>query len=178
VKELRLRGLSTPEDGNAYLPEFLADYNERFGCEPKSPYDAHRPLRDDEDLDLIFTWQEDRKLSRSLTLNYKRVIYLVEPGPETLTLIGERCRIHEREDGQIEIRHAGRQLPHRVFFDKNPHVTEAAVVSNKRLAGVLSKIRSDQQERDHQRLTSRRLTIRQKNRIRGAMKHASASSSQ
>lgn len=177
VKELRLRSISTPESGNAYLSEFRADYNQRFAREPLSPHDAHRPLRDDEELDVIFTWQEERKLSRSLTLNYKRVIYLVEPGLETLSLIGERCRIHEREDGQVEIRHAGRQLPHRVFFDKHPHVSQAAVVSNKRLGAVLGKIRSDQQERDRQRLASRKHTIRQKNRIRGAAEQANASGS-
>jgi len=28
--------ISTPEAGNAYLPEFQADYNERFGREPSS----------------------------------------------------------------------------------------------------------------------------------------------
>jgi len=80
LKELRLRGISTPEAGNAYLPAFWADYNERFAREPQSPHDAHRPVRDDEDLALLFTWQEERKLTRNLTLHYKRVVYLVEPG--------------------------------------------------------------------------------------------------
>jgi transposase len=177
VKELRLRAISTPQVANAYLPEFLADYNERFACAPQSPYDAHRPLRDDEDLDLIFTWQEERKLSRNLTLQYKRVIYIVEPRPETLALAGERCRVHEHKNGGIEIRHAGQQLRCRAFFNRDPHVTQATVVANKRLGAVLSKIRSDQQERDRQRLASRNLTLRQKNRLRVAMTHADASSS-
>ncbi len=34
VKELRLRGISTPEAGNAYAPEFARDYNVRFSREP------------------------------------------------------------------------------------------------------------------------------------------------
>jgi transposase len=174
VKELRLRSLSTPEAGNAYLPEFLATYNERFAREPPIPHDAHRPLRDDEDLDLIFTWQEQRKLSRNLTLNYKRVVYLVEPRPETFALAGKRCRVHEHEDGRIELHHAGQRLPCRVFFDKQPRVAQGAVVANKRLGAVLSKIRSDQQERDRRRLSKRSLTIRQKDRIRVAMTRADA----
>ncbi len=174
VKELRLRGLSTPEVANAYLPEFLAEYNERFACEPQSPYDAHRPIRDDEDLDLIFTWQERRKLSRNLTLHYKRVTYLVEPRPETLALAGERCRVHEYEDGHIEIRHSGQPLACRAFLKRDPHVTQAAIVANKRLEAALIKVRSDQQERDRRRLASPRLTIRQKNRIRAAMARADA----
>ena len=175
VKELRLRGIRAPEAGNAYLPEFQADYNARFGREPASAHDAHRPVRDDENLARIFTWQEDRKLTRNLTLHYKRVIYLVEPGPETLRLAGERCRVHEAADGGIEIFHAGRLLPSRAFFDKNPHVAQGAIVANKRLGAVLAKIQADQQQRDRDRLgRGSKLTLRQKERIRAAQAEASA----
>jgi transposase len=177
VKELRLRSISTPETGNAYLPRFRADYNRRFGREPLSAHDTHRPLRDDEDLDLIFTWQEERKLSRNLTINYKRVMYLVKPGPETQALAGRRCRVHEHEDGHVEIHHANTPLPCSVFFDKNPRVTQGAIVANKRLGVVLSTIQRDQQERDRQRLARRSLTNRQKTRIRSAAARADAAGS-
>jgi len=74
-------------------------------CEKTRPVGDHqscyRALIDDEDLDLIFTWQEERKLSRNLTFQYKRVMYLVEPGPETLTLAGERCCVLGRLRGKI-----------------------------------------------------------------------------
>jgi len=174
VKELRLRAISTREAGNAYLPIFWDDYNRRFGRDPLNPHDAHRPLRDDEDLDLIFTWQEERKLSRDLTFHYNRVMYLVEPGPETLPLAGQRCRVHEHEDGHVEVRHANRPLPCSIFLDKAPHVLQGAIVSNKRLGAALSQIRRDQKERDRQLLASRRLTIREKNRIRAAAARADA----
>ena len=172
VKEFRLRAISTPDAANGYLPTFQADYNRRFGREPLNRHDAHRVLRDDEDLDLIFTWQAERKLSRNLTFQYKRVIYLVEPTPETRPLAGARCRIHEHEDGRVEVRHAGHSLPCRVFFDKDPRVQPAAIVANKRLGAVLSQIRSDQQARDHQRLANRNVTLRQKHRIRAAIANA------
>ena len=93
VKELRLRRVSTPEAGNVYLPEFVRDYNERFSREPQSAHDAHRPVRDDEDLEQIFLWQEDRKLSKDLTVHYERVLYIVEATPETIPLAGKHCRI-------------------------------------------------------------------------------------
>src|SRR5690348_17407428 len=50
VKELRLRGIDTVEAANAYAPSFMAAYNARFAKPPKSDYDAHRPLRADENL--------------------------------------------------------------------------------------------------------------------------------
>ena len=172
VKELRLCGIQTTEAGNAYLPEFLADYNERFAREPQSPHDAHRPVRDDENLDLIFTWQEDRQLSKNLTLSYRRVLVLIEPGPKTLPVGGKTCRVHEHEDGRIEIRHAGQLLPCRAFFDKDPRVQPGAIVDNKRLAAVLTQIRGAQQDRDRQRLANPKRTLRQKSRIQTALKQA------
>jgi hypothetical protein len=51
VKELRLRGISTIDAANAYVPAFIASYNARFAKPPKSAFDAHRPLRADENLD-------------------------------------------------------------------------------------------------------------------------------
>ena len=104
-------------------------------------------------------------------------MYLVEPGPETLPLAGERCRVHERVDGRIEVHHANKPLPCSVFFDKAPRVPQGAVVANKRLGAVLSQIRRDQQERDRQRLARRSLTNRQKTRIRSAAARANASGS-
>ena len=132
-------------------------------------------MRDDEDLARTFTWQEDRKLTRNLTLHYKRVIYLVEPAPETLRLAGEICRVHEFEDGRIEVFHAGERLPCRVFYDKDPHVTQGAIVANKRLGAVLTHIQAQQRERDRERLgRGSKLTLRQKERIRAARDHADA----
>lgn len=48
VKKLRLREINTQEAANAYVPSFIADYNQRFGKPPKSDYNAHRPVREDE----------------------------------------------------------------------------------------------------------------------------------
>ncbi len=78
VKELRLRGISDRKVGNAYLPEFMADFNRRFAREPLNPHDKHRPLLSHEDLMRVFTWQEERRLTDNLTLHYKRVMCIVE----------------------------------------------------------------------------------------------------
>jgi len=173
VKELRLRGIATREAGNAFLPEFMADYNRRFERAPKNAHDAHRPLLGDEDLERIFSWQEERILSRNLTVHFKRVTYLVQPGPQTVPLGGKPVRVHQWEDGHIEIRHEAQPLPYSVF-DKNPHVTQSAIVENKRLAAALLVIQAAQAERDRVRLASKKLTLREKERIVTARKQAQA----
>ena len=54
VKEMRLRGIDGMEAGNAYLGEFMADFNRRFAVAPRNPQDAHREvLHDAAELDLI-----------------------------------------------------------------------------------------------------------------------------
>jgi hypothetical protein len=167
VKELRLRGISNMDDGNAFAPEFMADYNRRFARAPQVAHDAHRPLQAGEDLAQTFSWQEERTMSRNLTVHFKRVTYLVEPGPETLPLGGKRVRVREWEDGRVEILCAGRTLPYSIF-DKNPHVAAGAIVENKRLGAVLAVIQAAQDERDRTRLASKKLTIREKERILAA----------
>ena len=173
VKELRLRGIATPEAANAYAPEFIEAYNDRFGKPPLSDYDAHRPVRNDEDLELIFTWQEDRKISKELTIHFRRGLYLIEPGPETRGLRGQRCRVHEYADGRLELRHQGGTLPFRPF-DEQRRVTQGDIVSNKRLTAVLSQIQADQLKRDEELLASSKVTRRQKGRIRAARARADA----
>lgn len=167
VKELRLRGISNMEDGNAFLPAFMVDYNRRFARAPQSAHNAHRPLQAGEDLVQTFSWQEERTMSRNLTVHFKRVTYLIEPGPETLPLGGKRVQVREWEDGRVEIQCAGRTLPYSIF-DKNPHIAAGAIVENKRLGTVLAVIQAGQNQRDQARLASRKLTLRQKDRIRAA----------
>jgi hypothetical protein len=58
VKELRLAGVSTMAAANAWLPQFITDYNARFGREPLNAKDLHRPLTPADDLDEILAWRE------------------------------------------------------------------------------------------------------------------------
>jgi hypothetical protein len=152
----------------------MADYNARFGKPPMSRHDAHRPVRNDEDLALIFTWQEERTLSRALTFHYRRGVYLLTPGPLTQGLRGQRCCVHAYADGHLEIRHAGQRLPF-TAFEQLRRVTHGDIVSTKRLGAVLSKIQAAQRTRDERLLASKHRTLREKQRIRTARAQADAS---
>ena len=78
VKELRLRGISTPEAANAFADEFMEDYNRRFAKPPRHDFDVHRQLDNGENLQATFTWREQRKVSKNLTLQYDKKLYLLE----------------------------------------------------------------------------------------------------
>ena len=90
TKELRLRGIGSLEQANAYLPEFIGAYNARFAVAPRAAESAHRPLRKEEDLDRILTLCERRTLSKNLTLSYNNVIYQIKTKRSAYTMRQDR----------------------------------------------------------------------------------------
>jgi hypothetical protein len=153
VKELRLAGISTLEAGNAFLPAFMADFNRRFAKAPSSDKDLHRPLSEDDELDDVFAWREERTVSRSLTLQYDQVLFILEPNEITLALARQKVQVYDYPDGRFAIKHKGLELPYRPF-DRRQQVEQAAVVENKRLGPVLAYIAERQKELDMSRSNS------------------------
>jgi hypothetical protein len=144
VKELRLAGVSSMEEGNAFLPGFMADYNARFAKAPFNDKDLHRPMAPGDRLNEAFTWRAERTLSQSLTLQYDNILFMVEPSTFAQAAIGRRVEVVDFPDGRLEIRYKGRSMPYRTF-DKLRRVTDTAVLENKRLGGLLTLIRQSQQ---------------------------------
>ena len=148
VKELRLERISTIDAANELMPTFIADYNRRFGKLPRDRHDAHRPLRDDENLDTIFAWRETRKVTSNLTLHYERKLYLLADTPAHRRFAGKYVEVYQYPDGRIEIRAAGESLPYSVY-DKLGTIDQGEVVENKRLGSVLRIAQLVQARRDN-----------------------------
>ncbi|TDF66967.1 ISNCY family transposase [Cupriavidus sp. L7L] len=153
VKELRLRGISTMQAANAFMAEFIADYNARFAKLPRNNHNAHRPLRPDENLDLIFAWREPRCVSKSLTIQYDKMLYLLTDTPEHRKLAGRYIDVYHYPDGRIEPRANGTALPYTIY-DKLSEVDQGAIVDNKRLGHVLQLAQYVQEKRDNTRSLS------------------------
>ena len=117
---------------------------------PFDERDLHRPLAGDDDLDDAFAWKEDRTVSKNLTLQYDRVLFILEPNEITRSLACKRVMVLDYPDGRFAIRHNGVDLPYRTF-DKRPQVNQAAIVENKRLGPVLAYIAEKQKELDMSR---------------------------
>lgn len=152
VKELRLRAISTIEEANIYIAEFIEAHNQRFGRPPLSEHNAHRLLSAHEDLNEIFSWQEGRTLSNNLTLQYDKVMYLIEDSIETRKLAKKRVTIFDFPNGSIKIKHEDKELPYSIF-DKIRRVDQGQIVENKRLGNALKFIKEKQDERDEKRST-------------------------
>ena len=150
VKELRLRGINTMEAANAFATEFIADYNARFAKVPRNSHNAHRALRSDENLDLIFACREPRRVSKSLTIQFDKMLYLLADTPEHRKLVGHYIDVYHYPDGRIEPRANGIALTF-TTYDKLSEVNQGAIVDNKRLGHVLQLDQYVQEKRDNTR---------------------------
>ncbi|MEM7433985.1 MAG: ISNCY family transposase [Myxococcota bacterium] len=154
VKELRLRGISSMEDANAYLPEFIEDYNRRFGRPPRNPHDAHRPLGARDHLDEIFTWREQRTVTGQLTLHHRRTMYILEPTDAAKKAAKKRVTVVETASGEVRIMYKGQHLKARAFHKEDRRVTQGAIVQNKLLSAALTEIQQRQAGKEEKRVRS------------------------
>ena len=123
VKELRLAGISDIDAANAFLPDFLSNYNQRFAVPPQNPTDAHRPvLHDPQELALIFSPHAHRKLSKNLTLQYKNREYQLTGQGKGYRLRGAQITVCEAFDGSVTLLYQGRALPYRILNEGEPPI--------------------------------------------------------
>ncbi len=130
VKELRLRGISDMQAGNAYLPEFREDFNRRFAVLPRSSHNAHRPLLKTENLDLILTHQKTGSLSKNLTVQSNHVIYQIQSDRPDYTLRNARVTICENALGAVTILYKNKPLSYTVYHKPT---RQAEIVDTKTL---------------------------------------------
>ena len=145
-KEMRLRGIATRTAGNAYLPEFIQDFNQRFGEEPRSAVDAHRPLTPKDNLAQILTWQETRSLSKNLTLQFQNTVYQIQTKRPTYALRNALVKVCVNALDEISIFYNGQSLPYTLY---QPQTKQAQVILAKDLDLTLSQRTPTKPAPDH-----------------------------
>jgi hypothetical protein len=81
-----------------------------------------------------------------LTLQYDKVMFILEPSEQAKAAIGKRVTVVDYPDGRLAIRYRGVELAYRTF-DKVRQVSQAAIVENKQLGAALAFIREQQLRR-------------------------------
>lgn len=162
IKEMRLENITGIEEANAWLETFIKDFNRRFAKAPQYPKNLHRPADESQsELDDIFAWQELRTLSKSLTFQYDKMLYLVDPTEENARIAGEKIMVLDYPDGTLAFKYGYRTLSYQVY-DKLAIVDQGAIVDNKRLGAVLklAQIQQDEREREGKRERSKKMPKR------------------
>src|SRR5271155_3502781 len=121
----------------------MADYTRRFAKPARNDKDLHRPLAPHDDLDGSFAWRVERTVTNSLTVQYDRVMFILEPNEITRALPRKKVTVYDFPDGRIEVRHQRLALPYRTF-DRITRVDQGAIVENKRLSEALEMCRAMQ----------------------------------
>lgn len=105
--------------------------------------------------------QELRTLSKALTFQYDKVMYIIEPTEQNTRIAGEKITVYDYPDGSITFRHQHRPLGYKIF-DKLTCVDQGAVVDNKRLGAVLrlAQQKQDELEAEGKRMRSTKMPRR------------------
>ena len=155
IKEMRLEGIGSIAEANAWLPCFIEHFNQKFAKCARNSKNLHRPLTEsDLELDDIFTWQEPRKVTKNLTITYDKCIYLLEPTELNHKLAGQYISFLEYPDGTVALIHEGRKLNYSIF-NKLAGLQQNEIVENKRLGSVLAHIQQQHEVLEKQNKRSR-----------------------
>ncbi len=112
VKGMRLAGVTTLEQANAYLQnDYLVWWERELTVEPASPDDAHRRLAKSHRLAASLSYVETRQVRPDYTLRWGGKLYQIERQAVTTGLRGAQVRVERRLDGSLAVRHGERYLP-------------------------------------------------------------------
>jgi transposase len=125
AQELRLAGVQTMAEANAFLPAYFARYRARFAIPPRSEESAYVPMGPETDLERLFCFKYTRKVAPDNTIRFAGQILQIPPGPDRLSYVRTIIEVHERLDQSIAILYQGRQLLLVSPPDDNPNPLRA-----------------------------------------------------
>lgn len=122
VKEMRLKGIKSITEANAFLEDYLPTYNSRFTVEPRERSDMHRQVPEGKKLKGILCLKTERSLNNDFTVAYNNKFYQIEDKIKAKKVI-----VEERLDGTMAITHEGavlifKELPERPKKKKLLHI--------------------------------------------------------
>jgi transposase len=103
VAELRLRGLTTVEAAEAFLPEFIADFNRRFAHAAREAGSAWRPAP--RSLARILACRYRRTVARDNTVSLPGRWIQLPPRGRGGSWQGRHVEVRERLDGGLQVFH-------------------------------------------------------------------------
>lgn len=137
VKELRLRGISDQNAGNAYLDAFTQDFNCRFAVPARNPEDAHRAiLHAEEELSLVLAHHSTRQISKDLEVQYHGRIFQIQCATHGYTMRRAKLTVCESFDGAVTLLYKGRRLNYKVL---NQEEKRQRRIDDKQLNRVVDK---------------------------------------
>lgn len=130
VKELRLQKISSIEEANAYLPTFLAKYNYQFGKKAKSSFNAHRSLKQKENLEHILCEKNTRKVSKNLEISFEGKIYQLKASQYRNRLQGKKIIIIRTLNEELVMKYNEKLLEYGSLQENIPLLLDSKQLAN------------------------------------------------
>jgi len=127
VKEMRLRGIKTLEEGNPFLEQYLPLYHKRFSVPPREKDDVHRPLPRGIDLNAILCIKTERTLRNDFTVAHNHKLYQIEEATKASKVI-----VQDRMDGSMRVTYQGRALRFREITERPQKENQQFIVTRRR----------------------------------------------
>src|SRR5277367_3942231 len=123
-QELRLHGISTLAEANRFLREhYVAEFNSRFQV-PAAQRGTAFTACSRRDLDLIFSLQFERTVSRDNTVSFQNLALQIDKVSWRGTLAGCNVIVHQHLDGTLSMTHGPRRLEH--YTSQGTPITQTA----------------------------------------------------
>ena len=115
IKEMRLRKISSVEEGNRYLKEdFIESHNKKFGKAPADSQDGHTPLNTKEELEKILATRGERSISKNLTIQYNNQLYQLKTNmPNRMRY--KKVTTIEKTGKALIIEYQGKEVPYTIW---------------------------------------------------------------
>jgi hypothetical protein len=120
TKEMRLLGITTLEQANAFLPDFLVSYSKRFGVAPRDEEPAWVSLGDGPDTDRLFSTREFRTVANDHTLSFQGQTCLLLRDRTDTSLAGRKVAVHVTPEGETLFYNGHTRLACQVCQDPVP----------------------------------------------------------
>jgi hypothetical protein len=120
VKELRLAGACTIEAANAFLADFVPQYNEEFAVAPADHNHAWEPMPKDADSAYYFAAREQRTVRKDHTLSWYGKSLLIHRSKLDPSLADKRVGVHVDPQGNVFIYHGKQRLAYKEVSAQPP----------------------------------------------------------
>lgn len=144
VNEMRLKKISTMEEGNVYIDEYIERYNAQFSIEAREKEDLHEKTTE-ERVRRAFRYKEERVLSKNLEISYRNRILQIKTENAGYRMRGARVKVIEDLEGELEIAYEGKKLDYKELLVKD---TQGRILSKKEVAGHVFPPRGKGRELD------------------------------
>lgn len=136
VKEMRLGGISTMEQGNRSVEEFMEQFNRKFAVIAKSQVNMHRPLLPTHNFNEILCEKHTRILSKQLSLSFENKIYQIQTDRPAYAMRHAPVTVQKNTVGSICITYKGKSLSYTIVKEQ----PRAEIVDSKHLNVTVDRL--------------------------------------